>query len=256
MPHVPQLAQKLECLYRERRNSAITNHQTLADALGVSRGQIYNWLNGDGGMTREAIPDGRFDRFCELFGLSPAEMCAEFEAFRRILQKPLSGWQRLFDRATPFDAHNRIGLTLKHKGLAYVPDDYDAMKGERYFVGDQFRLELSGPPGWHVIVLVRDPHSVTCWCPSQYFSDNRLAAGGLGIPPDPKPAIRITEPVGQHWVLTVYTEKPLPETLYRQLYDDLPVNRELAIDRLEHVLDTQNFGQWLALRKPFHVVGD
>jgi hypothetical protein len=153
----------------------------------------------------------------------------------------------------PFDEHNRFGLALKHRGLEFHPDE-DDMKGERYRLGDPFRLEVSGPAGWHIIVLVRDPEAVTCWCPSQYFPGNTLPpAAAIALPGADQPALSIAAPLGQHWLLTVYTEKRLPELLYQQLYDDLAVNRELAINSLEQALNYKDVGQWLALRRAFYV---
>lgn len=254
MPPVPHLKTKLQILYKSGRNPAITNQQSLAAELGISTAQISNWLNGGGGMKPESIPENHVDKFCQLFTLNIEDLAKDLEYFRKRVTKPYSGWKRLFDRAVPYDDQNRIGLALKHRGLAYQPGD-DEVKGERYEIGDEFRMEISGPPGWHIIVLVRDPVGVTCWCPSEYFLDNTLTSTGIAaIPDEQKPAITITQPVGQHWLLTIYTENRLPDLLYQQLYDALPMNRELAIDRLEQALNNKDVGQWLALRKAFHVV--
>jgi hypothetical protein len=251
---VPHLRDKLALLYKSGRNPAISSAASLAKEIGVVPAQVTNWINGNAGMQESALPDAKLQPLCQLFALNIEDLLTpNLEHFKTLIARPYSGWKRLLDRAVPFDDQNRIGLALKHRGLAFQSGE-DDLKGEPYRLGEPFRLELSGPAGWHVIVLVRDPETVTCWCPSQYFPDNRLLADGmLSIPAADQPALSVTPPLGQHWLLTVYTEKRLPELLYQQLYDDLPMNRELAINSLEQALNYKDVGQWLALRKAFYV---
>jgi hypothetical protein len=252
--YVPHLREKLAQLYKSGRNPAVINAATLAAEIGVVAPQITNWINGNAGMQESSLPDAKLQPFCRLFSLNIEDLLTDNLAhFTQLIARPYSGWQRLLDRAAPFDDQNRIGLALKHRGLHYQPEE-DELKGERYQIGEPFRMEVSGPPGWHVVVLVRDPETVACWCPSRFFPDNTFTAEGcIAVPGPDNPAISITEPAGQHWLLTVYTEKRLPELIYQQLYDDLPVNRELAINGLEQALNNKDVGQWLALRKPFYV---
>jgi hypothetical protein len=252
--HVPHLKEKLALLYKSGRNPAIVNSSGLAAEIGVVAPQVANWVNGNAGMQESSLPDAKLQPFCQLFSLNIEDALTDnLDHFRTLIARPYSGWKRLLERAVPFDEKNRIGLALKHRGLAYRSEEGD-MKGEPYRVGEPFRAEISGPPGWHVIVLVRDPDTVTCWCPSQPFPDNTLTTeGAIALPGNEKPAMTVTHPLGQHWLLTVYTEKRLPELIYQQLHDDLPVNRELAINSLEQALNNKNVGQWLALRKAFYV---
>ncbi|MCX7096861.1 MAG: hypothetical protein NTV43_03025 [Methylococcales bacterium] len=252
--HIPHLRDKLALLYKSGRHPNITGHASLAAEMGVVTPQITNWLNGNAGMQESSLPDAKLQPFCRLFMLNVEDVLTDDLArFEFLIARPYSGWKRLFERATPYDEKNRFGLALKHRGLAYQPDD-DELKGEHFQLGDPFRLEVVGPPGWQVIVLVRDPNTVTCWCPSPYFPDYVFAADGcFSIPGNDKPALSVTEPLGQHWLLTVYTEKPLPPLIYQELYDDLPINREHAINYLEQALNHKDVGQWLALRKAFYV---
>jgi hypothetical protein len=254
--HVPYLRDKLSLLYKSGRNPAVSNSATLASEIGVVAPQITNWINGNAGMQESSLPDAKLQPFCRLFTLNIEDLLTDDMAhFQNLIARPYSGWKRLLERAAPFDEKNRIGLALKHRGLEYRPEEED-VKGEHYRIGEPFRMEVSGPSGWHVIVLVRDPETVSCWCPSHYFPDNSLTAeGAIAIPDNEKPAMTISPPTGQHWLLTVYTEKRLPELIYQQLYDDLPVNREFAINSLEQALNNKDVGQWLALRKAFYVTG-
>jgi hypothetical protein len=252
--HVPHFKEKLSLLYKSGRHPKITNAASLAAEIGVVAPQIANWVNGNAGMQESSIPESKLLPFSQLFALNIEDVLIDnLSQFETIIARPYSGWKRLFERAVPYDEKNRIGVTLKHRALVYRPDEGD-LKGERFQINDPFRLEIVGPPGWHVVLLVRDPAAVTCWSPSQYFPDNTLPAEGAFVLPDQdNPPLTVAEPEGQHWLLTVFTEKRLPELLYQQLYDDLPLNRELAINTLEQTLNNKDVGQWLALRKPFYV---
>jgi len=253
--HIPHFKEKLGLLYKSGRNPKVTNAATLATEIGVVAPQIANWINGNAGMQESAIPESKLLMFCQLFALNIEDVLTDnMEHFNTLITRPYSGWKRLFDRAVPFDETNRIGISLKHRGLSYRPDEND-LKGERFQLNDPFRLEIFGPPDWHVIVLVRDPGGVACWCPSQFFPDHQMPGNStLSIPNNDNPPFIISEPTGQHWLLIVFTEKTLPSPVYQQLFDDLPLNRELAINTLEQTLNNKNVGQWLALRKAFYVV--
>lgn len=251
---IPHLREKLALLYKSGRNPAISSSAALAREIGVVPAQVSNWISGNAGMQESAIPDAKLQPLCQLFALNIEDVLTkDLKHFETLIARPYSGWKRLMDRAVPFDDKYRFGLALKHRGLE-IRSGEDDMKGERYCLGDPFRVEISGPAGWHVIVLVRDPGTVTCWCPSNHFPDNTIPPGdAIDIPGNHLSALTVTPPIGQHWLLTVCTEKRLPNLLYQQLYDDLPVNRELAINSLEQALNYKDVGQWLILCKPFYV---
>lgn len=252
----PDLRVKLQKLYHAGRNPAIASDRQLADKLGLTEPQIQNWVSGGGGMNRNAIPSKHVERICQLFNIERGDLqLSDLPRFEERLTRPLSGWARLFQRGEAAHPQGKLVLTPSRTRIIVIPyeEEDQEVEGECLQVKENFRIEIQGPSGWYVTLLVQDPLSVECLCP-RYFPDNRLSeAAPLTLPPPQRKPFFADQPAGPHWLVAAFSQNPLPEPLHAQLTDSLMTNREKALDELNRWLENTPKNQRFVLNQAFFI---
>lgn len=260
--HIPFLRIKLKKLYSSGRNPDIASDQQLATKLGISAKAIENWVHGFGGMTPNAIPNGRISYICQLFNIESEDLKLEDMArFDSRLKRGVSAWSKIFQRSQMQESdqtqktHPEASIKLQtHRGVGLPYDVSDDMEGEVLTLDERFRFVIKAQPNWWVVTLIQDPLDLICLCPSKKYKSYQIGSEkALTLPPESLNPVYATKPTGQHWVLAIFSRSRLPLHLEEGLQDTLIDTQKKAIEDLEAWLACQNEQEYFVLRLPFYV---
>ncbi|MFM8331666.1 MAG: hypothetical protein ACKN9T_08250 [Candidatus Methylumidiphilus sp.] len=260
---VPHLQEKLRLLCKLGRNPAITQHNHLAESLGITAPSISQWIKA------ECLPDERMQEMLQLFALTQEVFLLDnMAAFRAEVEAPklppASPWEKLCAQAVSVEKfdHPRGGLELPRRGISFYVDD--GRQGPTFRIGDQFRLRIEGPKDWHVAVFLQDPKGIACLCPHEELGENNQLAlpsecqgrKSLMLPNEGCRPFRVEPPVGQHWWVVAFVAEPLPVFLTACLRDASGVRLPDALTQLNWELDRLSDKDSFVLRLPFWVLED
>ena len=239
----------------------------LADALGLSsKSSISNWLNGSGGVKDvHYVPEKHVDALLDLYGLElygldrKKFVNASGEEFSAFLANRELFWEGLFHLAQ--DAYGAILMErtsmmgISETRGVNLDDAENHYEGERFALGERFRLRVQGPTSWWVAVLLRDPDGIHCVYPTETLTNEPIAQRdqGLCLPNIEGKSFRISRPEGQHDWLALVSAEPLPPLFYQGLISPLPSYRSAMLGKLTDHLRTQNSRDWRLLHKAFYV---
>ena len=92
-----------------------------------------------------------------------------------------------------------------------------------------------------------------CLSPDRYLPYCQLAPNGELCLPTER-SFKITRPLGQHWLVAVFTARRLAPAIADNLADPQPSFRKDALASLYHDLRLMPEQQWHAYRLAFHVL--